>query len=621
MFFLPIASQLTGTAMHAAPRTVTLAAIMLLCVSVAVNPVAEAARAKKEVNIIDLLFKFGNFKELHTVMGNAAVGVVSPKACSVCSAATGLFFDYIESGRSKDGLVKIARGACAFLKIASLGACSNVIDMYKDELFYIAQNRKAPRTETCSVIFGSLCGPLTSDVHNWTIEISGPSKPRAYMLGKYEKVEDDEDENVEKQVKVLHISDTHYDPEYSPGSNAVCDDPVCCRRNNGHPKSAGDRAGKWGHIGKCDIPLRTLESALKHASENHKVDVVLWTGDLPPHDPWKATREDMLDNLRVTSALMRKYFPNATVLPAIGNHEAVPINSFPVNNGANFSTQWLYDTFSEHWMDFLPQTAKNSIRQGAFYSVEVSKGFRVISLNTNLCYLFNWWLVYNSTDPSGQLQWLSRELQRAEASGEKVYIIGHVAPVKVECIPVWADNFRRIVNRYKSTIVAQFYGHTHNDQLYLFYDDKGAKGSMWPTNVAYVAPSVTTFVFSNPAYRVYAVDGGRHRRNAPWTIVDHETFIMDLDESNKLDQPKWQLAYSAKQHYGLRSLSAESWHSLVEQFRTNETLFQDYHRFMHKLMEPHQCDKECKAREICYIQAATTTGIRECMISMGFSPA
>ncbi|KAH6929160.1 hypothetical protein HPB50_023959 [Hyalomma asiaticum] len=57
------------------------------------------------------------------------------------------------------------------------------------------------------------------------------------------------------------------------------------------------------------------------------VDVVLWTGDLPPHDPWKATREDTIDNLRVTSALMRRYFPNATVLPAIGNHEAVPINS------------------------------------------------------------------------------------------------------------------------------------------------------------------------------------------------------------------------------------------------------------------------------------------------------
>ncbi|KAH6929157.1 hypothetical protein HPB50_023956 [Hyalomma asiaticum] len=109
---------------------------------------------------------------------SCSVGVVSPKACSVCSATTGLFIDYLESGRSKEGLVRIARGVCTFLKFASAGACANVIDMYKDELFYIAKNRKAPRAETCSVLFGSLCGPLTSDVHNWTVQISGPPSKR-----------------------------------------------------------------------------------------------------------------------------------------------------------------------------------------------------------------------------------------------------------------------------------------------------------------------------------------------------------------------------------------------------------------------------------------------------------
>ncbi|XP_037518605.2 sphingomyelin phosphodiesterase 2-like [Rhipicephalus sanguineus] len=144
---------------------------------------------------------------------------------------------------------------------------------------------------------------------------------------------------------------------------------------------------------------------------------------------------------------------------------------------------------------------------------------------------------------------------------------------------------------------------------------------MRPTNVAYLAPSVTTFVFSNPAYRIYTVDGGRHRSNAPWTIEDHETFVMDLEESNKKDMPRWQLEYSAKHHYGLQSLSPQQWHSLAEKFRTNETLFREYHRFMHKMIEPHRCDKECKAREICYIEAATTTGIRQCMIGLGYHPA
>ncbi|XP_077488730.1 sphingomyelin phosphodiesterase-like [Amblyomma americanum] len=596
------------------------ATLVLLCASVILIPSAVAAPAKKDINIFDLLFKFGNLRDLRVVVENAATGVVSPKACSVCSAATGILYDYLDAGRSPNGLVKIVQGVCSFLKVASKDACDNVIDMYKDEFVYIAKNRKAPRAETCSVLLGSVCGPLSSVVHNWTVQVSSTVKPPIDTDAPYEG-EDDDDEDGERRVKVLHISDTHYDPEYVPGSNGACQDPICCRGNNGRPAKAADAAGKWGHRGKCDIPLRTLESALKHAAENHKIDVVLWTGDLPPHDPWKAKREDTLENLRVTSGLIRKYFSNATVLPSIGNHEAVPINSFPVNNKANFSTQWLYDNFAEHWMDFLPESTKDSIKLGAFYSVNVAKGFRVISLNTNLCYIYNWWLLYNSTDPSGQLQWLAVELQRAEDSGEKVYIIGHVAPVKVECIPVWTDNFQKIVNRYESTIVAQFYGHTHLDQLYLTYDgDQGKKGARRATNVAYLAPSVTTFVDSNPAYRVYTVDGGRHRKGAPWTILDHETFVMDLEKSNKEDKPIWNLAYSAKEHYNMRSLSAKHWHNLAEKFRTNDTLFKEYHRFMHKLVEPHECVKDCKAKEICYIQAAATTGTRDCMIDMGFSP-
>lgn len=38
----------------------------------------------------------------------------------------------------------------------------------------------------------------------------------------------------------------------------------------------------------------------------------------------------------------------------------------------------------------------------------------------NFCSEANFWLLINSTDPAGQLQWLVNVLQRAEESGEKV---------------------------------------------------------------------------------------------------------------------------------------------------------------------------------------------------------
>ena len=57
------------------------------------------------------------------------------------------------------------------------------------------------------------------------------------------------------------------------------------------------------------------------------------------------------------------------------------------------------------------------------------------------------WLLINSTDPAGQLQWLINELQESEDAGEKVHIIGHIAPGLGSCMEVWSWNYYRIVNR------------------------------------------------------------------------------------------------------------------------------------------------------------------------------
>jgi len=60
------------------------------------------------------------------------------------------------------------------------------------------------------------------------------------------------------------------------------------------------------------------------------------------------------------------------------------------------------------------------------------------------------------------------------------------------------------VSRFSSTITGQFFGHSHTDSFEIFYDISHLRK---PLSVAYVAPSVTTFIGMNPAYRVYTVDG------------------------------------------------------------------------------------------------------------------
>lgn len=58
--------------------------------------------------------------------------------------------------------------------------------------------------------------------------------------------------------------------------------------------------------------------------------------------------------------------------------------------------------------------------------------------------------------------------------------------------------------RYESTIVGQFYGHTHFDHFEVFYDVATLKR---PTSVAYISPSVTPYTNINMGYRIFTLDG------------------------------------------------------------------------------------------------------------------
>lgn len=130
---------------------------------------------------------------------------------------------------------------------------------------------------------------------------------------------------------------------------------------------------------------------------------------------------------------------------------------------------WLYDYLDELWQKWLPSTTSKTIRRGAFYSVLVRPGFRIISLNTMFCNKLNFWLAINTTDPADELHWFINELQLAELSHEKVHVIGHIPPGYSDCLKTWSRNYYNIIARFESTVTAQFFSHTHNDEFQVFY--------------------------------------------------------------------------------------------------------------------------------------------------------
>ncbi len=82
---------------------------------------------------------------------------------------------------------------------------------------------------------------------------------------------------------------------------------------------------------------------------------------------------------------------------------------------------------------------------------------------------------------------------------------------------------------------------SHNDYFTLFYD---LTNLTRPISISYVAPSVTTYSYLNPAYRIYTVDG--YYPGSSFQVLNHETIYLNLTEANLTNKPQWRLEYNTK---------------------------------------------------------------------------
>lgn len=183
--------------------------------------------------------------------------------------------------------------------------------------------------EICGTLLGEDCNPIENPQHNWTMSIPPFSRLRKSMfytplffrwsfLGRGE---------AKKQLKVLQITDIHLDAEYHEGTNAVCGEPLCCRKDSPGEVTHSSRAGYWGDYRDCDIPLRLVEETFKSIRANHPdIDYIIFTGDIPAHDIWNQTRESQIQLIDTVTDLLDKYFHSVPIFPVVGNHESLPMN-------------------------------------------------------------------------------------------------------------------------------------------------------------------------------------------------------------------------------------------------------------------------------------------------------
>lgn len=119
--------------------------------------------------------------------------------------------------------------------------------------------------QMCQQYFGEECICGYDERHDWSLSV-----PEFNQMS-YQVITQPPPDNVPK-LKVLQITDIHFDRYYQPGSESDCDFPACCRASVGYPaKSPKTAAGYWGDYRKCDSPQWLVENAFQHIAETHRV--------------------------------------------------------------------------------------------------------------------------------------------------------------------------------------------------------------------------------------------------------------------------------------------------------------------------------------------------------------
>ncbi|OCK77892.1 hypothetical protein K432DRAFT_427684 [Lepidopterella palustris CBS 459.81] len=447
-----------------------------------------------------------------------------------------------------------------------------------------------------------------------------------------------------KRVKVLHLSDFHLDPRYAASSEANCSSSMCCRTNT--PNSAVPvgqislPASLYGSF-KCDTPYDLALAALQAVGPltgtgNGKESLAwtIYTGDLVAHDPQNQLSRAFTEYTETSVYSMFKQYITGPVFAALGNHDSNPANTdaphtLPGRLGEQQS--WHYDSVAALWQHegwITTEAAAEAKTHYGAYSIKTHYGLRIITFNTDFYYRGNYFSFINTTNPdnSGMFKFMIAELQAAEDAGERVWIVGHVLSGWDGSNPIAnpSDLFYQIIDRYSPHVIAAvFFGHTHEDQVMIYYANNGtAQTAGNALTAGWIGPSVTPLTNLNSGFRLYEVDTGSFDIYEAWTFVANVSAFSALSTTG----PTFKLEYSTRDAYALQAgwtddapLNATFWHRVTEAMERNHTLVQMFNGFQGKgsVKSPNCTSAACVGAKVCYMRSGSVALGRAC--AQGFA--
>ncbi|KAL9132004.1 MAG: hypothetical protein Q9217_000214 [Psora testacea] len=443
-------------------------------------------------------------------------------------------------------------------------------------------------------------------------------------------------------IDVLHLSDWHLDPRYDIGSEANCSHYLCCRpyaTNTALHTGANNAsipASRFGYL-YCDSPPDLAISSFKSMSQffdRSKVSFAIFTGDIVSHD-----NDDQLSRAyveyeeRVTYEVFKAWMGKVPVYPTLGNHDSLPEayntpnNINGDNSGASNAFSWNYDLLSSMWQQdgwIDSSEASYASKHYGAYAHTTSDGLRIISLNTDFWYPDNVFNFFNFTNPdqSGILRFLISELEACETKGQRAWIIGHVLSGYdgTNNLPNPTALFYSIVRRFAPyTIAGVFFGHTHEDQVQIFYDysETSLNGTLRnttdvdyskPLAMGFIGPSITPLTGNNAGYQLYLVD------SKTFEVMDIKTYFANVSESLTWHEPVWQFEYATRSTYNVNGtwpdtspLNATFWNDVTYSMLSNHSLVETYNLLETKssVVTKNCSTQACASQKVCYIRSGS----------------
>ncbi|KZV71061.1 sphingomyelin phosphodiesterase [Peniophora sp. CONT] len=450
----------------------------------------------------------------------------------------------------------------------------------------------------CNAVFG-LCQEPSITPFTVPFPSAAPSNPKTFTsAGK-------------APFQAVHLSDVHIDTQYVVGSDATCNKPICCRDFADSAATPVEPAGPFG-ASTCDPPESLANSMLSAVKQfGGDAQFAIFTGDVEEGDTWLVEQSNVTADLKSFNAQIKSAL-SMPLYPAIGNHDAAPVNSFPRNTTeTTISSQWVFDTQSAGWEPWIGSAAAADVdsKSGSYAIVPEGTNLRIISLNTLFWYKQNFWLYDTDTqvaDPNGVFAFMVEELQAAEDAGQRAWIIGHIPAGKSDFFHDQSNYYDQVVQRYKNTIAAQFFGHSHKDQFEIAYSNYNEQTSATADSIVYVGPALTP-TSGNPAFKIYDIDPDTYE------VMDMRVYFTNISSSTFQTSPTWELYYSARDAYGplvapplpaSAPLDAAFWHNVTEVFAANATAFAEYNERLSRGGQVSECTGDCQTNAICDMRAA-----------------